>query len=511
MFVGRSSARRIGLAALLGALPLALGACGLLIGLEDHQPFPEGDAGDLPDAGTDALPDVLTDACADTTCEGACVDTLSDAANCGGCGVICGQGFTCDAGVCGDHIDEISAGANHGCVLLHDGSIWCWGNDSSGQLGIPAASDETCEGAFLCHPAPIKVPGLTTKMVQVSAGSDSTCALDTNGGVWCWGLNDSLQLGRPSAAMSNIDRTPVKIPGLPPFAQVSTGYRSACARVKGGSAVYCWGSNESGALGNGLVEGKPGGVAPGVVASLTGTLVDVSSSFGGHACALNDAGQMWCWGLNSYGQLGHDSMGDSGMCPAGKCNSAPFPVNVSVATRNKIATSVAGTCAGGNSGFVCWGANLHGQLGTSVDGQMHPSPALVPLGSDAIAGSFQSGYATSCVVTTSGGVNCRGDDSFGGLGRGAIVKGACSDNGACDPTLAKVLLPAGFKPTRVAGGAYWAMALSSDNHLVAWGANLDARLGHLPGTANDLKDCGFDGQQICNATPQPVPQPGAAP
>lgn len=135
MFARRSSGRRFGLLALLGAAPLSLGACGLLIGLDDHQPFPaEGvDAGadveERPDAPPDAPedvvidapPDVAIDGCAGILCNMVCVDTLSDVQNCGACGTTCGIGFTCDAGVCGDHIEQISAGSNHACALLHPG------------------------------------------------------------------------------------------------------------------------------------------------------------------------------------------------------------------------------------------------------------------------------------------------------------------------------------------------------------------------------------------------------
>src|SRR3954467_1907252 len=98
MFVGRSRGRRLGWAALLGVLPIGLCACGLLIGLDDHQAFPGVDAGEdvdeRPDAppdvvGPDALPDVVTDGCAGTMCSGTCVDTNSSSANCGACDALC--------------------------------------------------------------------------------------------------------------------------------------------------------------------------------------------------------------------------------------------------------------------------------------------------------------------------------------------------------------------------------------------------------------------------------------
>ncbi len=516
MFKARSSARRLGWAVLLGALSMAASACGLLIGLEDHRAFPGSDAGEDANDPPDALADVVSDApadgpdgCAGTMCNGVCTDVDSSPASCGACNALCPGDFTCVAGVCGNRVEQISAGANHGCALLHDGSIWCWGNDSSGQLGIPAVSDMTCDGPSACHPVPIKVAGLPAKMRQVVAGVNATCALDASGVVWCWGLNDSLQLGRSTAPDSptlGVDRTPAPVPGLPPVAQLAFGDGFVCARLKDGSQVYCWGSNDLGTLGNGKPAGQPaGGGGPGPVAAIPKDIVDISTGLGGHACALTSTQAVYCWGSNTFGQLGHASSFDA-LCPTSRCNSTPSVVPL-MASGARVVSMASTTCTEASSSFVCWGSNVKGELVATPDALEHSAPAKVPTGFAGILGSFQGSYASSCFFDETG-ITCWGDDTYGGLGRGAITALPCATGGFCNPKPVNVKLPAGFVPSQIATGAYWAMALSSDNRIVAWGANLDGRLGHVPGAANDIASCGYDGKQHCNPFAQAVPQPG---
>jgi alpha-tubulin suppressor-like RCC1 family protein len=511
--------RRLGWAALLGALPALLGACGLLIGLEDHQATPGADAGadatETPDATDDAPPDVVgPDGCAGAACSGACVDTSSDPANCGACGAACLAGFTCTAGVCGDHIEQISAGSNHGCALLHDGSIWCWGNNGSGQLGKLPSQSPTCLNTYPCESTPIQVHGLPTKMIQVSAGADATCALESNGTVWCWGANASFQLGRASAPTSptpDYDPIPLSVPGLPAVEVLSVGAGYACVVSTGGSSAYCWGSNLTGTLGNGQQEGSPGGQSPNEVAGLPKGLVDISTGLGGHACVLDSAQQVHCWGSNQEGQLGHPSATDNGSCAMTKCTSTPTLVAGLTVTGGWIRCGKTDSCAEIEPGKVaCWGSNVYGQLALTPDAIEHPMPTVVLQGTPLIAGSFSGSNATSCVIDKNL-VQCWGDDTYGELGRGFIVSAGCSGGGRCDPLPGMVKSIGGGVPRKLATGAFWAMVLTGDNQIYAWGANFDARLGHDPLTSNDLATCGYQNNLACNPAPQRVRQPGAPP
>ena len=201
--------RRLAPLFLLILLVALAGACGLVLGLSDHQPYP-GDAS-TGDTGADVGP---------------CGDTRSNPQNCGACGTICAAGYACAEGICGNRVAQLAAGGGFACVLLHGGEVWCWGSNASGQLGVPVASTPDCGGQ--CRGAPAKVPGLTTA-VEISAGTGSVCARLADGSVSCWGLNDVDQLGHANSADKPCaglpcNPTPQPIPGLPPSKQISGGW-----------------------------------------------------------------------------------------------------------------------------------------------------------------------------------------------------------------------------------------------------------------------------------------------
>ncbi len=129
---------------------------------------------------------------------------------------------------------------NHGCAVMVNGSVRCWGAGGSGQLG-----DGNTDDAY----SPVEVQNLTSA-VSVSAGSDFSCARLSNGSVKCWGSNDDGTLGRGNL---NQELTPVNVLGLngsnATVAALSVGERNACGLLTNG-ALMCWGRAYQGALGN---------------------------------------------------------------------------------------------------------------------------------------------------------------------------------------------------------------------------------------------------------------------
>jgi len=186
----------------------------------------------------------------------------------------------------------ISAGLRHTCALVPGGGIKCWGRNAHGQLG---------DGTKIDRSAPVDVSGLAAGIQSVSAGYLHTCAVDSGGGVKCWGENGYGQLGDGSTE----DRiTPVGVYGLSSgMASVTVGYRHTCVLSVEGFA-YCWGDNIDGQLGDGSFDGS---AIPVIVSGLPEGVTAIEAGYR-HTCALTINGEVFCWGRNEYGQLGNGTI-----------------------------------------------------------------------------------------------------------------------------------------------------------------------------------------------------------
>jgi alpha-tubulin suppressor-like RCC1 family protein len=194
----------------------------------------------------------------------------------------------------------IATGIDHGCAILTDHSVVCWGAGDHGQIGQIVDS-----GVSL----PQTVAGVAA--AQISAGEASTCAITTAGGAVCWGGNQSGQLGRGAADAAAADPTPepVALPAGLTVLQIASAVASSCALLSDRS-VWCWGDNAYGELGTGSsVPGSSQTPAP--VQGLS-NIVQIASGPGASTiCALLDDGSVRCWGVNYADQLGIDTSGDA--------------------------------------------------------------------------------------------------------------------------------------------------------------------------------------------------------
>ena len=202
-------------------------------------------------------------------------------------------------------IVQIDAGNSHTCATTSGGEAFCWGNGDFGSLGN---GDET-RRVFATS---VKVNSSTklSGVVQVGSGSAHSCALKSNGEVWCWGSGDSMQVrsgdavnsegaGNLYAIATTFDDTTL----LGGVRQVEVGSVHTCARTSG-MELKCWG--ESRRLGNGVGSGSFAPVAVIAGEGSSSPLVEVAQISAGayHSCATTFGGKLKCWGLGSQVSLG---------------------------------------------------------------------------------------------------------------------------------------------------------------------------------------------------------------
>ncbi len=207
------------------------------IGIDDECVTIDGgrvgeDAGRDRDAGErDAGPDAAL-ACGElTACDGACVDLTSDPAHCGTCTTACVTGDTCVNGECFDPVVQLTAGSGHTCARRRSGSLWCWGDNRSGQLG---------NGTFAPASVPTRVEGIADAIDIDTDGGGTiggghTCALRRSGDVLCWGAN---HLGTVGDGTTEPRSSPVSV-GVSAAGRVLVGWFHSCALR--GVDTQCWG------------------------------------------------------------------------------------------------------------------------------------------------------------------------------------------------------------------------------------------------------------------------------
>lgn len=336
----------------------------------------------------------------------------------------------------------ITGGIDASCGLRANESLWCWGSDSSGQIGDGGSGSRV-------QPLPVRVaPGTTWG--SVSVGDTHVCGVQTDGSLWCWGGNKNGQLGDGTRVTR---LSPTRVGGATDWTTVSAGSQHTCA-IKNDGTAWCWGANGTGALGNGTLDASR---VPVEVMS-NGLWESISAGYR-HTCGVQTTGTAWCWGWNLDGQLGvgHTHRPFRTTTPRQLKGGGSWSPAVAAGFETSCGVQIDGS-------LWCWGNGYAGALGQGNQ-KSHVKPTRV--GSDSDWSQVSIGYFHVCASMTSGALWCWGNNDDGEVGDGTKA--------------------ARLSPVRVAPGAHWttpgvgflhSCAIRSNGTAWCWGYNHYGQLGN---------------------------------
>jgi alpha-tubulin suppressor-like RCC1 family protein len=349
-------------------------------------------------------------------------------------------------------VTSLDGGTHHTCAVKTSATVFCWGDNAGGQLGDSSTVDRQ---------TPVQVRVTSTAflsgIVQVAAGDVHSCALRTDGTVWCWGRNASGQLGDSTTTQKLIA---VQVSNLTGISHIAAGWDHTCGVKALDGSVWCWGAGERGQLGNGISGSNYRSTMAVQVMNITGaTQVGAGER---HTCARTSDGSAWCWGEGGFGQLGNNATSDSAL---------PVQVRDNVSNLggvSEIAVGQAHACARiGTSAVWCWGGGNSGQLGNA---QSNNSVRAVQVSNLTNPAALALGSGHSCATLTTGSEVCWGLGTSGQLGNGA----SASTNQPVNVSALAGVVATGN------GGTHSCAALETETTL-CWGADPQGQLGNGSG------------------------------
>lgn len=353
------------------------------------------------------------------------------------CQVVDGQGRMTPSVIgpkvrCGRRWMAVSEGDRFTVGLTDDGALWVWGH-----LDYDPYAWNTSE--FSSTPVRL-VPGETFR--RIAAGDYHAVAVHTDGSLWTWGYNSSGQVGDGTTEARRTPE-PVGSPGKR-FVDVSAG-RHHCLAIEEGGALWAWGWNLSGQIGDGTTDNV---LTPVVVQE--DTVFESISAGDRHSLAVDEDGALWSWGSNDAGELGVEMSGNV-LTPA-KTGLRDVR-SVSAGTRFSVMTLTDGS-------LWSFGTNDQGQLGTG-DTQVVESPTRIGP-SDVLFDEVTAGASHAFAVDRAGTLWSWGNNRWGMLGR-------------LGPNLAPMQTGTGF--STAAAGLTASSAIRTDGSLWTWGTGAAGHSG----------------------------------
>lgn len=305
---------------------------------------------------------------------------------------------------------KISAGNSHNLAIKSDGTLWAWGRNSDGQVGVGSAS------ASFTTPQQI---GTDTDWLRISAGDEFSLAIKTNGTLWAWGDNAFGQLGNNSI----IDQSsPIQVGNATNWLMTSAGTQHVLALNTNGE-LWAWGTNNAGRFG---IISPAASLVPIQIGSDTDWATVLAAR--DHGVGLKNNGTFWTWGSNSNGQLGDGTMIDK-----------TFPINIaSLNGALKIAKGHQHTLVIKSDGTIwSFGGNASGQLGIGTPLTPTPSPTITPTQENSFSTNWvyiDSKITHTVGIKSDGSLFTWGSNLWGQLGDNTQIAKSSPVNIIC-PTL----------------------------------------------------------------------------
>jgi alpha-tubulin suppressor-like RCC1 family protein len=378
----------------------------------------------------------------------------------------------------------IDVGDSFGCGIITLGQGFCWGLNKFGQLG--ATADSVCfhdpdplartrqPTAAPCALNPLRVSD-SLAFQSISAGDSTTCGIAIGGRAYCWGSGAFGNVGNGSTANSVV---PALVTTGLTFTSISAGGRHACAIAVGGGA-YCWGDDSFGQLGDARIVHSTTPIPVSSGGNGPAPFVAISAGFR-HTCALTADGTAFCWGDNTFGQLGNG--GGSSDTPTAVAGGIKFS-SISAGGDHSCGISISGAA-------YCWGDNAEGQLGIgTISG---PSLVPVPIGLgltftrisassgtraiDLVSGlRLKDGAGHTCALSSGGSVYCWGDNRDLQLGLGPVTG---TNSSVTVPTLVPPGEGGNMTYTSISTGDRNSCAVGIDGNAYCWGSNIYGAIGN---------------------------------
>ncbi len=319
-----------------------------------------------------------------------------------------------------------------------------------------AARAARLAAAAASAPAPdtrVALVRATDDLGIIAAGGRHSCAV-VNTAVYCWGANDRGQLGDGDLEARG---TPAPVIGDLVFVQVTTGLAHSCALTRSGDA-YCWGAGDRGQLGDATLAQRSAPVR--VSGNQQFKLLRAGLS---HTCGIAVSGEVFCWGANGNGQLGDGTTTNRG-APVAVAGGLRF-VSLSAGWNHSCAIAYDGSAH-------CWGANGGGQLG---NGTRADARTPTPVSGEWRYTSIASGGTHSCAVTSEGEGRCWGRNNYGQLGTGGT-----GDQAVPVPVFG------GTRFQSVTVGGVHSCGRTRTGQVYCWGRNVYGQIGDGSTSTRDM-------------------------